>query len=218
MRLRSLILVLAPLLVLLGCSHTADKSAINDQQKFTAQTYYAAGQIAESQHEIGRAINEYRLSLNAPGPHAPSLYRLAVLYTQRKDYPQAIEIWKQYVSATYGSALAYGDLAYACQLAGKFADATSAYDQALRKEPSNPTVRVNYGLMLAGKGNIPAAQNQLSGILTQPQVHYQIGIACQENRNYTEARNQFTQAIALDPQLFDAKVRLAELNSSASAK
>jgi tetratricopeptide (TPR) repeat protein len=200
---------------LVGCTST---SAPQSSTKFTAQTYYAAGQFAESQRNYSQATAEYRLAAQANGPHAPSFYRIAIIYTQLKDYPHAIEAWNQYVDATSGAALAYGDLAYAYELARNIPEATQAYQAALKKEPANPTCRFNYGRLLAREGNISAAEDQLHGILSDGQMHYQIGLICEAQHNSAEAHTQFAQAIAVDPQLLDAKAHLIDLESVSSAK
>jgi tetratricopeptide (TPR) repeat protein len=199
---------------IVGCASNSEPK----EAKLDSQTYYAAGQLAEAQHNYPHAINEYRLAIAAQGPHSSSIYRLGIIYTQLKDYPHAIDAWKQYVAATYGAALAYGDLAYAYQLAGRYADARQAYEAALKKEPANPTCRFNYGRLLAQQGDIPAAETQMRDILPDAQMHYAIGLICQDQKNYPQARSEFTQAIFLNPQLLDAKARLIELDSVSSAK
>ena len=78
-----------------------------DQDKdpqFNANTHFAAGQLAESQEDFPRAIAQYNEALKLDSKHIPSLYRLALVYTQQKEYPKAIDAWERYVKATDGSA------------------------------------------------------------------------------------------------------------------
>src|SRR5215207_10480521 len=70
---------------------------------FTADTRFAAGQLAEAQNVAGAAIEQYREALKVNPKHQPSLYRMAVVYTQQKAYPQAIDAWKKYIAATNNS-------------------------------------------------------------------------------------------------------------------
>src|SRR3954465_12303146 len=79
---------------------------------FTAPTHFAAGQLAESQGAPQAAVEQYKEALKLDPKHQPSIYRLGVIYTQLKMYPQAIDAWKQYVSVTDGSAAAYGNLGF----------------------------------------------------------------------------------------------------------
>jgi cytochrome c-type biogenesis protein CcmH/NrfG len=39
------------------------------------------------------AVEQYREALKIDPKHQPSLYRLGMIYTQQKAYPQAIETW-----------------------------------------------------------------------------------------------------------------------------
>ncbi|HWB54132.1 MAG TPA: tetratricopeptide repeat protein [Tepidisphaeraceae bacterium] len=201
-----------------GCAASSNSGLDSaGETHLSAQTYYAAGQLAESQKDWPRAIAEYRQAINAKGPHAPAMYRIAMIYTQTKDYSRAIESWKQYVSATYGAATAYGDLAHCYELAGKYAQAEQSYKEALAKEPANPTCRVNYGLMLARQGKIDEAENQMRGILSEAQIHYDLGIVCEQTKKTQQARSEYAQAIKLDPQMMQARERLANLDSTTAA-
>ena len=85
---------------------------------FTADTRFAAGQLAESQNVPGAAVEQYREALKIDPKHQPSLYRLAMVYTQQKAYPQAIETWRRYLAVTNNSANAYSNLGFCYELAG----------------------------------------------------------------------------------------------------
>src|SRR5689334_822847 len=75
----------------------------------TAETRYAAGQLAETQSNPANAIKQYDEALRLKPDHVPSLYRLGVMYAQVKEYPKAIDAWKRYVKATHDSANGYGN-------------------------------------------------------------------------------------------------------------
>src|SRR5882724_8035773 len=76
-----------------------------------AQTFFAAGQLAESQGHLADALDQYRKSIAIAPKYLDPLYRTGLVYTAQKDYPHAIESWNKYVTATGGSASAYNNLA-----------------------------------------------------------------------------------------------------------
>ena len=66
----------------------------------TVETRYAAGQLAESRNQPAAAVVQYQEALKLDPMHQPSLYRLAYIFTQAKQYEPAIQAWQQYVRAT----------------------------------------------------------------------------------------------------------------------
>jgi tetratricopeptide (TPR) repeat protein len=178
---------------------------------FTADTRFAAGRLAESQGQLEAAVQQYREAVKINPRHLPSLYQLGVIYTKAQQYPQAIEAWRQYVKASDGSGTAYSNLAFCLDLAGQTANAEEAYKTGVRNEPNNEPCRVNYGLFLARHGRSKDAIEQLATVLKPAEVHYNLASVYEQIGRKDEARSEYERAIELDPQLWEAKSRLANL-------
>lgn len=188
------------------------------QVEFSAETCYAAGQLAESQHNMAGAMADYQRALKAKGNSTPALYRIGVLYTEQRDYSRAIDAWTQYLAATHDSAQGYANLGYCQELAGQPDQAKASFEKGLAKEANNPSCRVNYGLLLAREGKIREAETQFKGILTEAQMHYDLGAVYEQQQRIGQARAQYMAALKLDPALTAAKARLDQLQMSASVK
>jgi len=178
-----------------------------------SQTYFAAGQLAESQGRLPDAITQYHKALEAKPDYADVLYRLGIIYTQQKDFPNAIETWEKYVSATNGSPAAYNNLGFCQELAGNPAAAEAAYKAGIAKDPTNEACHVNYGLMLARHGKPNQALLELQKVLTPAKAHYDLASVYESQHRPQDARNEYRQAAALDPSLAEAKQKLATLES-----
>jgi tetratricopeptide (TPR) repeat protein len=218
--------------VLAGCSTTQQQPAISPtgaitsakanavpddappakEPAFTAETRFAAGQLAESQNNPVAAIQQYQEALKLKPDHLGALYRMGVVYARLKDYPQAIDAWDRYVQATGESATAYGDLGFCEELAGDTAKAEAAYKAGIARDPKNSPCRVNYGLMLARRGQIDDAVTQWRFVLTEAEVHYNLGGVYATQGKKDQARAEFNKAIELDPNFTDAKTRVAALD------
>src|SRR5438874_4499354 len=120
----------------------------------SADTYFAAAQLAETQDSPARAIQQYQAALRADPKHLPAIFRLGTLYTQVKMFPQAVEAWQMYGKATNGSAAAYNNLGFCYELARKTAEAEAAYKKGIARDSTDQSCRVNYGLMLARQGKM----------------------------------------------------------------
>lgn len=183
----------------------------SEDPPFTAETHFAAGQLAESQGLVAKAIEQYRQALKIDPRHQKSLYRLGILYTQTRQYPQALEVWRQYVKACNGSATALSNLGFCYELAGQLAEAERAYKMGIEREPANQPCRVNYGLMLARSGRIEQAVSQLSAVLKPAEVHYNLGSVYEQLGRKEQAEAEYRKALELDPQFWEARARLAKL-------
>jgi tetratricopeptide (TPR) repeat protein len=178
---------------------------------FKPETFFAAGQFAETQGQTGRAIEQYTLAIKAKSDYTPALYRLGVVCTQAKMYPQAIEAWKGYQKATGDTAGGYSNLAFAYQLSGDDAQAEKTYQAGIAKDPKNRACRTNYGLLLARQGKLEAAVKQWEVVLSPAEVHYNLGSVCEQQKDKAGARAEYKTALELDPKMGDAKARLAAL-------
>ena len=177
----------------------------------SADTRFAAGQLAESQGDVARAMVQYRAALKTDPNHKDALFRLAALDTQARQFNEAIGLWQRYVQVTKQSPEAYNDLALCYEQAGKLEEAEQSYKAGISRNPDNAACRANYGLMLARADRIDEAIAQLQTVLTPAEVHYNLGSVFEQKGKTAEAKAYYRKALELDPKLVDARSRLAAL-------
>jgi tetratricopeptide (TPR) repeat protein len=194
-----------------GMADRAADGSVKDVP-INAETRYAAAQLAVSRGEYDQAIDQYRAALKLKPNHLGALYGLACLQVELRQFPQAIDTWHSYVKATGGSAIAYCDLAFAEEWAGKPAAAQGDYQRAINKDPQDENTRVNYGLMLARAGDIDGATEQLSAVLPKAEVHYNLASVYAARGKKLQAKAEYQKALELDPDMSDAKAKLASLD------
>ena len=179
----------------------------------TADTRFAAGQLAETRGMDDEAIKQYTEALSLNSRHQPTLFRLAVVQTRLKEYPQAIQTWKQYVIATNESAAAYASLGFCYELAGDSNEAEAAYQRGISRDPKYQTCHINYGLMLAARADTDAALEQFQAVLSPAESHYNVGSVFEQQGRKEQAKVEYRKALALDPNLSDAQKRLDAMKS-----
>ncbi len=207
-------------LALVGCAannntHLANEGQPDDPIKdvpLNADTRYAAAQLEEAKGAYPLAIEQYKAALKLKPTHLGALYAMGCLQVQMRNYNGAIDTFNRYVKATGGSAVAYCDLAYAEEWAGKTYAAEADYQRAIKKDPQDENCRVNYGLMLARKGDMAEAAKQLGVVLPEAEVHYDLAAVYAARGNKPQARAEYEKALDLDPDLTDAKRKLASLD------
>ena len=224
MRIISALIVASLLLVATACSSNrkpaqsdaamaAQASQVDEakEPQINARTRLAAGQLAESQGNLAAAMKQYEEALKIDPKSQPALYRLGLVQAQAKRFDDAIETWKRYVKATDGSASAYSNLGFCHELAGHRAEAEAAYKKGIAKDPKNEPCRVNYGLMLARAGRVGDAVVQLQAVLAPAEVAYNLASVYEQQGKRELAKEQYRQALELDPEFQDARARLAKL-------
>lgn len=174
----------------------------------TADTQFAAGQLAESQGSFDVAQQRYEQALQIDPKHQSTLYRSAIVHTQLKQYPAAIGRWNRYVEASNGNATGYNNLALTYELAAKPLEAETTYKHGVAKNPQDETLHVNYGLMLARAGRISEAEAQLKKVLQPAEVAYNIGSVYEELGKKDQAKQKYQEALSLNPKMTDAQTRL----------
>ena len=215
-------LLFTPLLLaicLVGCAKNGQQ-ARNDPSQFekakeppiNANTHFAAGQLAEDRGQYAKAEYQYKKAIQQDNKNEGALFRLGCLLASQKRYPEAMTIWQRYVNVTQGSADAYSNLAYCEELSGNPTAAESDYRRGITKDPKNEACRVNYGLMLARHGRINEGILQLQAVLSPAEVHYNLASVYELANRKEQARQEYQQALELDPNMIEAKAKLAQLN------
>src|SRR6478735_332403 len=83
-----------------AAAKAADKFDLAKDPAVTAETHFAAAHFAETQGNTAKAIEQYAAAVKLKPDYQPALYRLGILYTRAKMWPQAIDSWKRYIKAT----------------------------------------------------------------------------------------------------------------------
>ena len=187
----------------------AEKFEKSDDPPITAQTRFAAGQLAEAQGNFDNAISQYQAAIKLDPKKLDAMFRLGMAYVQTRRFDEAVATWQRYLKATNNSAQGYGNLGYTYETAGRIDDAEKAYQAGIARDPQNQSCRVNYGLMLARRNQLEPAIKQLSAVLPPAAVHYNLGSVCEQQGRTEEAKAYYRKALELDPKLTDARARLA---------
>lgn len=217
-----LVPVLCAIAVAGGCRHTSGETGSVsplasageapaefdvDAAEIRPKTYLAAGRLAESRGDFALAVRQYRLALEGKPDDPEALFRLGVVMSKQRD-PQAVDTWKRYVSVTDGSATGWANLGFCYELLGEHAEAEAAYQKGIERDPKNVSCRVNYGMLLAARGFVEGAAQQMNQVLPPAQSWYNIAAVCATQGKRDEAIAAYVKALEYDPKLNVAQHRL----------
>ena len=174
-------------------------------------TYFAAGQLAESQSNFPTAVDQYWKAYKADRACTQALFRLGILHAKQEQYSAAVVAWKEYIKATDGNATGYGNLGFCYELANLTSEAEEAYKAGIARDPQNNLCRVNYGLMLARFNRIGESLLNLQAVLTPAEAHYNIGSVFEQQGKKDRAMVEYRKAKDLDPEFNDADSRMSTI-------
>lgn len=141
---------------------------------------------------------------------------LAISYLSQDDFPAALEQLEK--SRDIVADNAELDHAYAIYYQ-KIGDANNAevfFKAALRKIPNNPRFNNNYGVLLSETGRYDDAYKNFEiayinkGYAQRSSAYENYGDAAQLNLDYERAVKAYEQALALDPDWFILRAKLAK--------
>ncbi|MCS7033225.1 MAG: tetratricopeptide repeat protein, partial [Phycisphaerae bacterium] len=112
-----------------------------------------------------------------------------------------------------GSPEAWNNLAQCYEFANRLEEAAEAYQKGIEKDPRSVICRTNYGLLLLRLGRVEEGCKQMEAVLPPAEVRYNVASMLELQNRKAEARIEFEKALKLDPNLQDARKRLAQLNS-----
>ncbi|HYE17123.1 MAG TPA: tetratricopeptide repeat protein [Tepidisphaeraceae bacterium] len=223
--------VLAGLMLVVGCSSSNGGGAMSgvspDQARqmngersqfettedppITADTHFAAGQVAENNLDYASAVKQYKKALELKADHRGAMYRTGLCLSLTKKWGEAFPVWKKYVEATGGDAVAFSNLGFCYELSGRTDEAEVHYKKGIERDAKNVPCRTNYGLMLARLNRTAEATLQLQAVLTEAEVHYNIASVYEQVGRKQAAKAEYKKALELDPTFEEAQSRLAAL-------
>ncbi len=174
-----------------------------------AETFLATGRLVESQGNFIQAAKLYQRACKSRVDYVAAWNRLGIVCDKLGRYKQAEESFNQAIKHAPKTAFLYNNLGFSCLLAGKYAEAEGHLRQALELNGQFRRARVNLGLALAKQGKFEAALVEFKKGLPEAQAYYNMGYLHRQTAQWQKAGNYYRLALALDPDLGEAKTNLA---------
>ncbi|WP_161604588.1 tetratricopeptide repeat protein [Roseiconus nitratireducens] len=109
----------------------------------------ALARTLEKQGDLAATEAAYRKILAVKPNQLTALHRLAVLLDQRKRYEESAELFVKAIEQQPQSPDLYCDLGYSCYLQGRFTEAETYLNQAIRLDAYHERAHNHLGMLLA---------------------------------------------------------------------
>jgi Flp pilus assembly protein TadD len=180
------------------------------------------GRVFESLGNFEAALAEYQQALEACGhkgldrlrsaDEALVERRIAGALDRLGRFSQAEVHYKKAIRLSPKDPKIWNDAGYSYYLQGRWADAARTLRTALRYAPDDPRITTNLGLTLAAAGRTKEALAALSRFTGDASGHANLGFLLAATGQVELARDQYLQALALNPNLQLAQRALAQLD------
>lgn len=141
-------------------------------------------------------------------------------YSRQRDFPAAINIYRQILANNPDAVPAYEGMALVAFQSGDYPLAVDAFVRLTQLEPQEARHYVNLGAVHNRTRNYPLAIDALRKAIQkdrrQAEAYYNLGIAHRKQKQFSLAVSAYKEAIRLNPQMAEAFQNLGNLYSEMS--
>jgi Flp pilus assembly protein TadD len=205
------------ILAIAGCGHFRMKRA-GESAKLspsqTAEIQVALGRSLESEGDVEKAMEAYRLAIRIDPKRADAHVRLAVALDRLGRFSEAAPHYDAALKARPGDAEIFCDRGYSLALQGRDQEAEAALRQAIAKDPRLARAHNNLGLLLgrAGKSDEAMAEFRKAGC-SEADAHLNLAVALGESRRWDDARRHVASARSLGGNTVEANSGAAQIEA-----
>ena len=172
--------------------------------------YLSIGRYKEAETYLLKALTLGEMEIQP-------LNNLGVIYAKKKQYDKALSLFQTIIQNKPDYVQAYINLANIYSEIGENARAIETYRKGYQYNPTNFELLLNFGQQLAftsaeNKSQLQEALKLLDMAQKindkHPVVYYSKGIAFLNLKEYNQAKNNFSQALFLDPDFIEARLEM----------
>jgi len=162
-----------------------------------------AGKALQAKDMLDKANN---LESNRP----LTLMGLAVYNDLVADFNKSKEYYLASAKLAPKSVKILNNYGYSRYLAGDWEDAENTYKKLLRQDPNHTQGILNYGLLLARKGETDRALQEFKKVMTESEAYNELGYIYMMEQDYEKAKRLYEMAISASPTYFDKATKNLE--------
>lgn len=194
---------------------TAFQQAISLDSNNANFHYALAYNLANLGDNAGAAV-AYRRTIELDANNVNAHLALGVVLLRQQDSNGALAAFQRVVALAPNNAIAYRSIGILLIQQERFAEAIEVLQKAAELDPQEGAIQLSLGIAWLNQGSTPEAleaferaahmEPEESGI-----IHVQIGRILQVEGNVEEALRAYREAVALQPDLVDARKAIADI-------
>ncbi len=182
------------------------------QREQRAQGHIESGLQAHARGDIGSAVSAYRQALRVAPEHPDALNLMGTALLQLGQPGEAVDCLRRAARRLRNNPGVQGNLAQAYFALGQYGQALETFRLASRLDPRAVHFQVGEANSLAMQGKLSDAEillrRQAGRFPNEPLVWHNLGNVLRDLERIADALECYRNALALDPQLVDARNNL----------
>ncbi len=174
-------------------------------QEPDAQLHTSLAKLQEKTGNAKGAEVQYQKALAKDAKYLEALLGLARLRDRQGQSAEAVELYLKATRNHPREAAAFNDLGLCYARQQKFNESVAALRQAIKLKPRGQLYRNNLATVLVELGRTDEAVRELEVVYAPAIAHYNVGCLLGEKADFGKAHEHFSQALAYDPSLVEAR-------------
>jgi Flp pilus assembly protein TadD len=194
-----------------------DPLSLDNVKEPDASLYLAMAHFSERAGGVEQAVDQYQRALAIEPNNLEALMGLAHLRDRRGQFAEATTIYQQITQKFPQNAAAWNDLGVCLARRGMLNESLGAMQTAIQLDPEKDLYRNNVAEVLVEMGRNQEALTHLVAAHGQAVGAYNLGYMLQDGGQSAAAVQYFSQALAADPALSEARHWLSRLTTPPAA-
>ena len=179
------------------------------------ESHYLLAKFYQERGKHRQAISEFEKVLYIDPGYVKAYNGLGISYDLQGDFPNAVQAYQEALKIDPNSDYIQNNLGYSLLMQGNIEEAIASFNKAIALNDKKEIYHNNLGLAYARKGEAALALNEFKFSADEAQSHYLLANVFYEKGLYNQAKEQFSSALNLNPDMEKARTKMAAAESLA---
>ena len=193
-------------------------SLSEDPPSISPDVYIASAQLNQFSGNQDKAAEFYNKVLELEPGNLDALIGQGRMLDRQNMYAEAAVYYEKATAHHPTNASAFNDLGLCYARHGEIAKSIRALQIAIKLKPESKLYRNNLATVLVENSQLDEAVKYLADVHGEAVAHYNVGYLLYQRGDGGTARQHFSQAVSINPQLDEARVLLARVGGAESTE
>ena len=178
------------------------------------ELYLSMATVAEESGNVAGARKHYQQALKLAPERFDVILPYARFRDRRGELAEATELYQRAVRSNADEPSVFNDLGLCFARRNMLSQSLSALERAIQLAPDRRLYRNNIATILVEQGNVDAAFGHLKAVHDEAVAYYNLGYLMLKKGESRAAARLFSEALAKNPSLVEARIWLRKLESN----
>ncbi len=177
------------------------------------ELYLSMATMAERSKNAAGAHKHYQQAMELAPDKPEVILQYARFLDRQEELRKATELYQQAARSNPNDPSIFNDLGLCFARRNMLTQSLSALDRAIQLQPDRRLYRNNIATVLVEQGNVDAAFGHLKAVHEEAIAYYNLGYLMLQKGDQRAAARLFSEALAKNPSLVEARIWLSKLES-----